>query len=205
MKLPMMSRLVPTLALLALGTFGVQSAYAGCANPVTGAHLLHQSWRPGAGAAPNLSLVSLPSPTMVGLWHVVFIAEGNTGPGLPPDGAQVDNALSAWHADGNEETLSSRPPATGDVCLGTWRQIGERQFALNHFGIAFDPAVDPNTPLGFANIRQNIILSRDGKTFTGYFRIDQYDAKGDLLVEIKGNLVGTRISLSTSVADLLGS
>jgi hypothetical protein len=197
-------KLLPALATLALGILSVPLAHAGCANPVNGAHLAPQSWNGRVGAASNLLLVSDDRPSMVGLWHVAFIAEGNTGPGLPPDGAPVDNALSTWHSDRTEETLSSRPPATGDVCMGVWKEIGDRHYILNHYGIAFDPTVDPNTPLGFANIRQDIILSQDGKTFTGKFTISQYDASGNLLVEIKGNLVGTRVTITTTVQDLLG-
>jgi hypothetical protein len=138
------------------------------------------------------------------MWHVAFIAEGNAPP-LPPDGVQIDSTLSQWHSDGTEVTLSSRPPATGDVCLGVWKEVGERHYKLNHYGIAFDPSVDPNTPRGFDNIRQDVTVSRDGKTFTGTFTIDQYDSTGNLLDEIKGDLVGTRITLSTTVSDLLGS
>jgi len=198
-------KLMLVLTTIAVGAFGVPMASAACANPFIKAHLAHQSWNGQVGVVPHLLLASEHDPSMVGMWHVSFIAEGNTAAGLPPDGTQVDNALSQWHVDGTEETLDSRPPATGDVCLGVWKQRGERHYVLNHFGIAFDPTVDPNTPLGYANIRQDIILSRDGKTFTGTFSIDQYDATGNLLVEIKGDLVGTRVTLSTTVGDLLGS
>jgi hypothetical protein len=65
--------------------------------------------------------------------------------------------------------------------------------------------VDPNTPRGFDNIREDIILSRDGKTFTGKVTIDSYDASGNLLVEIKGDLAGTRVTLGATVEDLMGS
>ena len=191
-------------ASLALVAVWVPKASAGCANPLNQAgHLSPQSWDGSAVSRSMLQVDFEQGPTMVGLWHVVFIAEGNNNPNLPPDGAQVDNALSNWHVDGTEETLSSRAPATGNVCLGVWTQTNQLHYKLNHFGIAYDPAVDPDTPLGFANIRQDILLSRDGKTFTGKFSIDQYDAAGNLLVEIKGKLVGTRITSSTTVGDLL--
>lgn len=194
-----------TLATFALGAVWVPMAHAACANPFVKAGLARQAWQLHAGAAPNLRSASEEEPSMIGLWHEVFIAEGNTGSGLPPDGAEVDSALSEWHNDGTEATLDSRPPATGDVCMGVWKRLGDRHYLLNHFGIAFDPTIDPNTPLGFANIRQDIVISRDSQTFTGTFSLDQYDAKGNLLVEIKGKLIGTRITLATTVGDLLGS
>jgi hypothetical protein len=65
---------------------------------------------------------------MVGMWHVLFIAQGNEGAGLPPDGVPVDNALSTWHSDGTEATVSSCAPATGDVCLGVWQKVGRRHY-----------------------------------------------------------------------------
>lgn len=197
----MTKKLMLILAALAMGTLWVPIASAACANPLDKAHISRQSWNPEDGFVPNLRLVNY-QPTMIGMWHVAFIAEGN-GPGLPPDGTQVDDALSLWHIDGTEATVSSRAPETGDVCLGVWERVGERHYKLNHFGISFDPATDPNTPQGFANIRQDINLSRDGMTFKGKFSIQQYDSQGNQLVEIKGDLLGTRITLSTSVANLL--
>lgn len=193
------------LAMLGLGTLWVPLASAVCANPFLKAHVSRQAWDGQVGGTAKLLLANDHEPSMVGLWHISFIAEGNTGAGLPPDGAVVDSGLTEWHSDGTEETLDSRPPATGDVCLGVWKQMGARHYMLNHFGIGFDPSTDPNTPLGYAHIPQDIVLSRDGMTFTGSFVIDQYDATGNLLVEIKGKLAGTRITLATTVGDLLGS
>jgi hypothetical protein len=189
--------MVVILGTLAVGALGVRGASASCANPLVNlkSHIAPQAWDRGD---------SEHGATIVGMWHVAFIAEGNAPP-LPPDGVQIDSTLSHWHSDGTEVTLSSRPPATGDVCLGVWQEVGERHYKLNHYGIAFDPSVDPNTPRGFDNIRQDITVSRDGKTFTGTFTIDQYDSAGNLLDEIKGDLVGTRVTLSTTVSDLLGS
>ena len=204
-------KLMLTMAALALGALWVPMASAVCANPFLKAHVAKQAWDGQAGVAVPAFRPAEPGvgpeygPSMVGLWHITFIAEGNTAAGLPPDGTVVDSGLTEWHSDGTEVTLDTRPPQTGDVCLGVWKQVGDRHYLLNHFGIAFDPTTDPNTPLGYAHIPQDITISRDGKSFTGTFTIDQYDASGNLLVEIKGNLVGTRVTLSTTVGDLLGS
>jgi len=195
--------LILTVAVFAFGAIWAPIASAECGNPLNDkGHLSRQSWHGPEIPSANLLLASDRGPSMVGMWHVVFIAEGN-GPGLPPDGTQVDSTLAQWHRDGTEITLASRPPQTGDVCLGVWEEVGPRHFHLNHFGIAFDPSVDPNTPQGFANIHQDIHLHPDGKSFKGAFIIDQYDATGNLLVEIKGDLIGTRVTQSTTVSDLL--
>ncbi|HVT98008.1 MAG TPA: hypothetical protein VHE33_10915 [Acidobacteriaceae bacterium] len=200
-------KLMLMMGAVAVGALWVPMASAVCANPFLKAHVAKQAWDGQVGGAAQLLMASDHDHDagIVGLWHVAFIAEGNTGAGLPPDGAQVDSGLTMWHSDGTEETLDSRPPATGDVCYGVWKQVGERHYLLNHFGIAFDPSTDPNTPLGYAHIPQDVVVSRDGRTFTGTFVIDQYDATGNLLIEIKGKLVGTRITLGTTVGDLVGS
>lgn len=198
-------KLMLIVATLALGALWVPFASAGCANPSGKPHVSPQSWDGEADFASNFMLTSGHDDdvSIVGMWHVLFIAEGNVGPGLPPDGVVVQDALSHWHSDGTEFTLSNRVPQTGDVCLGVWEKVGELRYKVNHFGIAFDPATDPNNPLGYARIRQDIVLNPDGKTFKGRFTIQQYDSSGNLLIEIKGALKGTRVNLNTSVSDLL--
>jgi hypothetical protein len=138
---------------------------------------------------------------IVGMWRVTFIAEGNVGPGLPPDGAVVDSAFVQWHSDGTEIMNSSRNPATQSFCLGVWQRVGPRQYKLNHFAISWDPAV-PDHPLGPANIREDVTLSHDGKTFSGTFTIDQYDDSNHLLVHLTGQLRGRRITVDTPISSL---
>jgi hypothetical protein len=187
----------------------VPMASAGCADPSQGkgsTHISPQSWNGEVDFGRALLLRVSDSDdddSMVGMWHVTFIAKGNVGPGLPPDGVPVDNALSQWHSDGTEITSSSRNPATGSICLGVWKKVGHRHYRLNHFGISWDPSTDPNNPQGFANSRQDVYLGFDGKAFRGTFSIDQFDQAGNLLVEIKGLLIGTRVNINTSVGDLL--
>jgi hypothetical protein len=206
--LKIVSRQLTTIvATIAFSAILVPVSYAGCANPsADGAYVSPQSWTRQDSFAPDLHLVGDrhdDEVSMVGMWHVTFTAKGNTAPGTPPDGVSVDNALAQWHIDGTEVTTSSRNPATGSLCLGVWERVGRRHYKLNHFGISWDPSTDPNHPQGFANIRQNIVLDPDGKTFKGIFIIDQYDQSGNILIEIKGLLNGTRINIHTSVGDLL--
>jgi hypothetical protein len=192
---------ITTLTLAALGS----NAFAGCAPPKDAASLYQPSGYDQAGSVSHLLRVSdkSASVSMVGLWHVLLIAEGNTGSGLPPNGATVDNGLSVWHSDKTEETLDSRPPQTGDVCFGVWEKVGEREYQLNHFGISFDPTTDPKNPQGYVNIRQHLWLDSDGYHFKGTFSIRQYDPSGVLLVEIKGVSRGSRISLGTTTGNLV--
>jgi len=147
------------------------------------------SWQ-GQGASAD---------AIVGMWKVTFTAQGNNG--APPDGVVLDEAFVQWHSDGTEIMNSSRNPATQSFCLGVWQRVGPREYKLNHFAISWDPAV-PDHPLGPANIREDVTLSHDGKTFWGTFTIDQYDDSKNLLVHLTGQLKGTRITVSTPISSL---
>jgi len=140
---------------------------------------------------------------IVGMWKVTFIAEGNVGPGLPPDGVVVDNAFVQWHSDGTEIMNSSRNPATQSFCLGVWKRVDSRHYRLNHFAISWDPTVDPDHPQGPANIREDVTLSPNGRAFSGTFTIDQYDQSGNLLAHLTGRLEGRRITVDTPASSLL--
>src|ERR1700690_1501459 len=138
----LLRNLMAILVPVAFGSLLVPVASAGCANPNGGVKVTPQSWNgPSSFGSAGLLLASDHDSdvSMVGMWHVAFIAKGNVGPGLPPDGAPVDNSLSHWHPDGTEEQVSSRAPQTGDLCMGVWEKVGERHYKLNHFGISFDP------------------------------------------------------------------
>ena len=137
---------------------------------------------------------------IVGMWQVTFTAQGNP-PGGPPDGAVLDNAFAQWHSDGTEIMNSSRNPVTQSYCLGVWEGVGHRRYRLNHFGISWDPTV-PDHPLGPANIREDVTLSSDGKTFSGTFTIDQYDDSKNLLAHLAGQVQGRRITVDTTGGSL---
>jgi hypothetical protein len=71
----------------------------------------------------------------VGFWKIKFVSEGSSG---IPDGTVIDNGLAQWHSDGTEIMNSSRPPATGNFCLGVWQKSGPSSYKLNHFALAYD-------------------------------------------------------------------
>jgi len=154
-----------------------------------GPTLKRQAWKvPGSGSA-SLQLISEEQEPVVGLWNWKMISEGSEG---IPDGTVVDQGFSQWHSDGTEITVSgNRAPATGDVCLGAWKKAWSQHYRLSHYGISFDTN---NNYVGLAHITQNIGVSANGTSFSGKFTIDQYDASGNLLVHVQGNIVGTKIT-----------
>ena len=182
---------IPFLAVMFLCAL-VATASAECGklgSPKLGATLKRQAWRvPGSGSAA-LQLISATEEPIVGLWDWKMISEGTEG---IPDGTVVDQGFSQWHSDGTEITVSgNRAPVTGDVCLGAWKKDWARHYHLSHYGISFDTS---NNYVGLAHITQKIAVSSDGASYTGRFTIDQYDASGNLLAHLQGNMVGTKVT-----------
>lgn len=170
----------------------VATASAECGDLGTnrlGATLKRQAWKvPGSGSA-SLKLISEEQEPVVGLWNWKMISEGTEG---IPDGTVVDQGFSQWHSDGTETTVSgNRAPATGDVCLGAWKKVWSLHYKLSHYGISFDTS---NNYVGLAHITQHIAVSSNGSSYSGKFTVDQYDASGNLLMHVQGNIVGTKIT-----------
>jgi len=179
------------------------TAHAACGDSNTpGAKLHRQSW--GGSPSARLLLVDSGDP-IVGMWHVTFTAEGNN-PG-PPDGTPIDNALVTWHSDGTELMNSVRPPQDGNFCMGIWKKTGKSTYRLNHLAwFANDTTNAPSgigNPQGPARFFEEIALSPDGNHYTGHFSLDAYDTNGTQIAHIIGVINGTRITLDTTVGDLL--
>lgn len=181
------------------------SAACGDANQF-GGNLHQQSWRGSDPWEPG-SLVTIAddSDPIVGMWHVTFTAQGNVSG--PPDGTPIDNALVTWHNDGTELMNSARPPQDGDFCMGVWKTTGKNTYKLNHFAwLANDTANAPTgigNPTGPTRILQQITLSQDGKHYSGTFTLDAYDTSGTQAAHIIGVVAATRITINTTVQDLL--
>jgi len=139
--------------------------------------------------------------SIVGMWNVVFTAKGNENnpaPFNPPDGAQLDNGYVQWHSDGTEIMNSDRDPATGNFCMGVWKQTGPNTFRLNHFALSWDatgtscpPSQQPGATgcfQGLTRIHQEVTVDRSGNHYHGSLVIDQYDPSG---MHVVGQLTGT--------------
>jgi len=78
---------------------------------------------------------------------------------------------------------------------------------LNHFAwLANDTENAPSgigNPAGPTRVVEEIILSPDGKRYSGKFTLDAYDPAGNPVAHIVGTISATRIDLDTTVANLL--
>jgi hypothetical protein len=192
---------------IAVFAFASVCVFAATAHAVCGdmGGLHRQSWKGSHFDSASLLLVGEDHDPIVGMWHVTFAAKGNEVG--PPDGAPIDNALISWHSDGTELMNSARPPQDGNFCMGVWKRTGHNQYKLNHFAwLANDSANAPSgigNPAGPVRLYEEITLSPDGKSYTGNFTLDAYDATGNPVAHIVGTISATRIDLDTTVADLL--
>lgn len=205
-----LSKFTVALGILLMGTLLNGTAFAACGSDSRskpGASLLLQSWDGQSGSFLPVSAGSSEDP-IVGMWHVTFTAEGNTGPDAPKDGAPIDNTLIVWHSDGTEIMNSGLiPPQDGDFCLGVWEKTGPCKYKVNHLPwLSNDTSGGPSgigKPTGPTRIIQEVTLSPDGKHYTGTFTLDAYDTSFNRIAHVVGVIKGTRITMDTTVNDLL--
>ena len=141
---------------------------------------------------------------IVGLWEFEWHSKGN--PGVPDD-TVLDFGTIIWHADGTEATVSGgRTPAVGDVCMGTWRQIGPGKFRLTHLAMGYGPPQGP--PVGYGGIAvldMTVTLGPNGNAYHGHFTLTQYNPSSDpgapfsefdqssVAYVLSGNVAGKRV------------
>jgi hypothetical protein len=189
------------LGLVLTGAFLTAMAGAQCGTPAV--KFQKQAWRVGDTAAALTQTADDLDP-IVGLWHVTFTAQGNSGG--PPDGTPIDNAMVVWHSDGTEIMNSGRPPQDGDFCMGIWKKAGNK-YNLNHF--AWGGNDTTNAPAGIGNpagptrITETVTLSADGNSYTGTFILKATDTSGNTTAHIVGVVSATRVTMDTTVNDLL--
>jgi hypothetical protein len=191
------------LGLVLMGAFLTAMAAAQCGTPTAKLH--KQAWRVGDPTALLLQAADTLDP-IVGMWHVTFTAEGNSGG--PPDGTPIDNALIVYHADGTEIMNSGRPPQDGDFCMGVWKKgAAANQYNTNHFAWGGNDTTNAPTgignPTGPTRIIEKVTLSADGNSFTGTFWLRSTDTTGKPTATIIGTLAGSRVTIQTTIPELL--
>jgi len=196
--------IIGTLAMVSLGMVLIAEARAGCGNlegHKAGA-VQPLSWQ-GTGQFGPVSFLLVADreasvDRVVGFWKATLVSKGS--PGIP-DGTVVDAGFAQWHSDGTEILNSSRPAASSNFCLGIWKKTGMFHYTLNHFGLSSDPSTDKL--LGPAQIREEITLDEKTGQYSGNFKIDQYDPTGKLLQEIVGQVTAKRVTVDTTVDQVL--
>jgi hypothetical protein len=150
------------------------------------AHFSDAVYRPGEyGAAGPILVWNDQDEGIVGFWTFEWRAKAELGlpndnPGIP-DGALLDFGTILWHADGTEITVSGgRTPAVGDVCMGTWKQVGRSTFKLTHLAMGYGPPPGPVMGYqGLAVLEMKVTVDSGDHTYHGHFTLTQYVSKFD--------------------------
>src|SRR5262249_46458582 len=120
---------------------------------------------------------------IVGMWAATLTTKNN--PGGPPDGTVLDVAFQQWHSDGTEIMNSSKPPATGNVCMGVWKKVGPSTYKLTHKALDYAPNGILNAHV---TAHEEVTVDRSGNRFVGVFSLDLYDTSGNLIVHLNGEV-----------------
>jgi len=127
--------------------------------------------------------------SVVGLWHVCF---------LDDTGAVFDEGFDMWNKGGTELLNDILPPplppySGGFYCEGVYERTGARTFKLRHPAWLSDGT---GTLVGTAVLLEEVILAKDGKSYSGKFREIIYDLDGHVVMggDVSGTLQATRIT-----------
>lgn len=204
---PALNKFTLALGFILMGALLSGQAFADCAGQgksKPGASWVPQSWDGQLGSLMPIS-DSSSDDSIVGMWHVMFTAEGNDGG--PPDNTPIDNAIVVWHSDKTEIMNSGRPPQDGDFCMGVWEKTGKSTYKLNHFAWGGNDITNAPTgignPTGPTRIVEEVTLSPDGDHYVGRFTLDATDTSGNPTAHIIGVITATRVTLHTTVKGLL--
>ena len=95
---PALNKFTLALGFILMGALLGGQAFARCAGQgksKPGASWVPQSWGGQLGSLMPIS-DSSSDDSIVGMWHVMFTAEGNDGG--PADNTPIDNAIVVWHS-----------------------------------------------------------------------------------------------------------
>jgi hypothetical protein len=81
------------------------------------------------------------------------------------------------------------PVLGGNICVGSWKRIDERHVCRNHIGWLYTNGILS----GYFNETETDEVALDGKTYSGTNDQKIYDVDGNMIVEVTGTAVATRI------------
>ena len=170
-------RAVLALALVVACMLLANAANASCLNHKRATNPLPNGLISKLAASPNASYGSI-----VGLWHVTYTTS---------DDQLFQESFDMWHSDGTELETANVNPIPGNFCVGVWKQDGS-EIHLHHVGWGFD---NLGNLVGPFTVDSVVKLGNRGITYSGNFDFKQYDANGNLLLEVTGTISATRIGV----------
>ena len=125
--------------------------------------------------------------SIVGFWNTTFLF-GN-GPDI------FDQGFQQWHRDNTEMMVDNAvSPSLGNVCVGVWKQTGQRTYTLKHMTFNWD---EHGGLAGTFILRMTVTLDRHGNAFAGSYAADSFDLEGKLIPElhVEGRVKSERITV----------
>jgi hypothetical protein len=154
------------------------------------------------GTVPAIKLPPLPhmaddfrspfepaTPPIVGLWHVIYTNSA--------DQSTFNDTFDTWHIDGTEFESAFLAPASGNICVGVWKESGERSVVLHHVGWLFAPNTPTATATNSFTIDAEITVAPDRKSYSGHFTFKVWNLDGTSTpAEVTGTIAATRITVN---------
>lgn len=175
--------LLPAAAAAAALTLAGVSAHASCADLRTavtaGSHhvvMPADTGRPGRGTPPGYGNAAA---WIVGTWKVSYTVEGNP----------FADAFIQWHNDGTEWENINLPVLGGNICVGDWQALDQWRVSRNHIGWLYTNG----TLSGYFTETEVDTLSASGNAYNGTNDQKIYDLNGNLLAEVTGTSMATRL------------
>jgi hypothetical protein len=129
------------------------------------------------------------SPTIVGLWHVIYTNSA--------DQSTFNDTFDTWHSDGTEFESAFLAPAGGNICVGVWKQSGLRSVTLHHVGWLFNASTPTATATNSFTVDSDLTVAADGKSYSGRFTFKVWNLDGSPTpVEVTGTIAATRITVN---------
>jgi len=126
------------------------------------------------------------SVAITGLWHVIFLAGGQT----------FDEGIDLWTSDGTEILNDIAPPqpanGSGTICLGVFKIVGPRTYKLRHPGFMIDAS---GNPAGTVLLLEQVTLAPTGNSYTGSFTYTTYDLGGKITFQTSGEIKAQRVTV----------
>ena len=172
-------------ALVAIAGFMLATTVANACPNLSGSGYSGPIKLPILAQAGNEQSDSVYSDSIVGLWQVVYTPVASSTP--------ITVSFKEWHSDGTEFENIWLAPVGGDICFGAWKTIAPRTVHTHHIGWIF--ATPGATATNYFIQDETDTVSRDGKTYTGNYKMQVYSLAGVKEgPETDGTIAATRIT-----------
>jgi hypothetical protein len=170
--------ILPACANAACGRFGATGSEPAIKLPML-----------GPAALGSQSPFGPQTPTIVGLWHVIYTNSA--------DQSTFNDTFDTWHIDGTEFESAFLAPAGGNICVGVWKESGRRSVTLHHVGWLFNPSTPLATATNTFTVDGDITVAEDGRSYSGRFTFKVWNLDGTpTTTEVTGTIAATRITVN---------